>query len=198
MFSGLVEQTVRVQAITDHPGKRCLTLAMPEQVARLKLGDSVAVNGTCLTVVTLEQNLVSFEVVPQTLQATNLGDLAVGDDVNVELALCYGDHVGGHMVQGHVDCTILITAIEETGEAWQVSFAVPAALRACIVDKGFVTLDGMSITVQSVDAEGFTIALIPHTRQVSIAGNYCVGRAVNFEVDMMAKYIKNLMETYRA
>jgi riboflavin synthase len=198
MFSGIVSQTVKVHALDDKPGKRDITLEMPEQIVRLKIGDSVAVNGTCLTVVTLTDNLVSFEAVPQTLQATNLGLLQVGDNVNAELAMCYGDPVGGHMVQGHVDTTLLINNIIVTGAAYEVSFNLPERYRAYVVDKGYVTLDGMSITVQNVQQDTFSVALIPHTRAATIAGDYKVGSAVNFEVDMMAKYIKNLMETYRA
>lgn len=140
--------------------------------------------------VRVNQSLVSFDVIPQTLAVSNLQSLTVGDLVNIELAMNYGDSVGGHMVQGHVDQTVCINALENSENSCLVTFSLPKELRLYIVNKGFVALDGMSLTVQATNDTSFSIALIPHTQSITIAQNHQRGSVVNLEVDMMAKYIQ--------
>jgi riboflavin synthase len=189
MFSGITAYTKKISAIDLVASKHRLQIDIGADTRLLTMGDSVAVNGVCLTVVELVDSKASFDVIPQTLATTNLKIFGVGDDVNIELSLTYGAAIGGHMVQGHVDTTLNIEEITINGEEWQVWFSLPQAHTNHIVEKGFVTLDGMSLTVQQRTKDNFMVALIPHTRQVSIAKNYQVNSVINFEADMMAKYI---------
>jgi riboflavin synthase alpha subunit len=194
MFSGIVNSTKEITNIIASASKKTIEIFLGEEITTINIGDSVAVNGVCLTVTRINQQAASFDIVPQTLQITNLDALAIGNKVNIEFSLRYGAPVGGHMVQGHVDCTILIQAIEQNGDEWRVFFQLPPAYKNLLIEKGFIALDGMSLTVQSISEEHFMVVLIPHTRQVTIANNYKVGTRVNFEVDMMAKYITRYLE----
>ena len=195
MFSGIAAYTKKISALDIAVGKHCLKIDIGADTHLLTLGDSVAVNGVCLTVVELVDGKASFDVIPQTLATTNLKDLEVGDDVNIELSLTYGASIGGHMVQGHVDTTLSIEEIKINDQEWQIWLSLPKVHNNHVVEKGFVTLDGMSLTVQQRTKDNFMVALIPHTRQVSIAKNYQVKSVINFEADMMAKYICQYMES---
>lgn len=194
MFSGIVTGMKLIERVDVKPGKRVLTINLQEKISSLQLGDSVAINGVCLTVTDIEQQNVVFDVVPQTLSVTTLGQLVDNDPVNIEYALTYGAAVGGHMVQGHVDSTLLIEKIKVNGDEWQVHFQLPKAYKKWVIEKGFVCIDGMSLTIQSVDADSFMVALIPHTRATTLAKYYQEGSSVNFEVEMMAKYISRYLE----
>ena len=191
MFSGIVKKAAKLAAVEKLSGQTRFSIDLGELASGLKIDDSVAINGTCLTVVALQENIASFTAIPQTLAITNLQYLQTGDEVNIELSLRYGDVIGGHLVQGHVDTIVDILAIEVVGDAWQVTFSLPENLRNYVIEKGYIGLDGMSLTVHTLYQDRFSVALIPHTREVTIAKHYVVGRKVNLEVDMLAKYAEN-------
>jgi riboflavin synthase len=196
MYSGLIEITGSVKKITEHNGSKDFVFYAPTILNDCKIGDSLGVNGVCLTVTQFDDQYFHATAVPETLSKTNLNDLQVGDAVNLERCVKVGDRVGGHTIQGHVDATISISAIKIDGAAWNITFVVPKALRPYIVKKGFVALDGMSITVVNVIADKFSVTLIPHTRAVTIAKHYKVGSKVNLEVDMFAKYVESLVANF--
>lgn len=191
MYSGIVPMTAKVVAVNNMPGQKQFKIDLQHLAHDVKINDSVAINGACLTVVALTGNIVTFTAVPQTLAITNLTHLQQGYQVNIELSLRYGDVVGGHLVQGHVDTTTKIVNIKDVGDAWQVTFALPETLCNYVIPKGYIAIDGMSLTVNALAADTFSVALIPHTRAVTIAKHYSVGTQVNIEVDMLAKYVEN-------
>ncbi|TAL60176.1 MAG: riboflavin synthase [Legionella sp.] len=198
MFSGIVETLGTIQLMNSNADAVVFHIQPQMTFADLHIGDSVAVNGVCLTITELLPQSFSVTAVPETLRLTNLGILQQGDQVNLERALLVGGRNGGHNVQGHVDSVGTIAAIEEDGkEAWLIKFTIPMALSKYIVKKGFITIDGMSITVIDAQADWFTVTLIPHTRDVTIANTYQVGTKVNIEVDIMGKYIEKLVEAYK-
>jgi riboflavin synthase len=158
----------------------------------LGVKDSISVNGACLTVVSIEENLFKVDVVPETLRRTDLGDLSVGDKVNLERSAQLGGRLGGHIVQGHVDGTAQITAYVQEGSAWLIEFQISKNLSRYIVEKGFVCVDGASLTVVNCDENTFTIALIPYTRDNTVLGYKGVGNSVNIETDIIGKYIEKL------
>jgi len=190
MFSGIVQAIAKVVDVQRLTGHTQFDVDLKDLAKDLKIDDSVALNGTCLTVVKKQGNIASFTAVPQTLELTNLQRLRVDTEVNAELALCYGEVIGGHLVQGHIDTTIEILSIDIVGDAWQVTFSLPPSLQNYVVAKGYIALDGMSLTVHTLQPDSFSVALIPHTRAVTIAKHYRVGDLVNLEVDMLAKYVE--------
>lgn len=195
MFTGLVEAIGRVTRIVDHDGLRELQISAPNVMSDLQIDHSIAVNGVCLTVVAIQENGFTVEAVPETLTKTNLGQLAEGDAINLERSMLPTQRLGGHFVQGHVDGVVEIISIEDQGQAQLLSFKAPHHLSRYIVDKGYVALDGMSLTVIEASSERFNITLIPHTLKVTIAGQYQVGQFVNLEVDIMAKYLERLQQS---
>src|SRR4051794_33404833 len=187
MFTGIVEELGSVQ---QREGGR-FTFAATAVLEDMKIGDSVAVNGCCLTVVEIGEAWWRADAVEETLQRTNLYDLRPGDPVNLERPVRLADRLGGHLVQGHVD------AVGEIVEpAPDLRVRMPAALLRYVVEKGSITVDGISLTVVDVLADGFTVALIPHTTAVTTLGHKGVGDRVNLEVDVMAKHIERLTEDY--
>ncbi len=195
MFTGLVEAlgTVTRQA-SDGSGGHHLTLAAPF-AAELQLGESVAVNGACLTVIEQTPDTFLVQAGPETLRRTNLGDLRAGDRVNLERSLRLGDRLGGHLVQGHVDGVGRVAAREPQGEWETVWFAVPPELATQMVTKGSVAVDGVSLTLVDVLADRFSVALIPHTLTVTTLGFKRVGDAVNVETDLFGKYVMKYLQT---
>lgn len=191
MFSGIIPMVAKVVEAEKLPGQTQFRIDLQGLANNLKIDDSVAINGTCLTVVALDGPVATFTAIPQTLEITNLQYLKTGDEVNVELSLRYGDVIGGHLVQGHIDTVVEITDVEIVGDAWQVTFSLPKDLRNYVIAKGYIGLDGMSLTVHTLNKDSFSVALIPHTREVTIAKYYQTGRFVNLEVDMLAKYAEN-------
>ena len=193
MFTGIVEAMGEVVKVDSSGSVHRLVIAAPVLGDSVGIGDSVAVNGVCLTAVQVDGDRMTAEVVPETLRRTNLGDLAVGEAVNVERSLPADGRFGGHIVQGHVDATCTITMREPDGGSEMVSFTLPPAHAVQVVPKGFVALDGVSLTVVDASAEEFRVALIPHTRAVVTLGAAEVGYRANLEVDVLAKYVERAM-----
>jgi len=194
MFGGIVETVGVVKARSQSQDCLHFTIAPELRFDDLKVGDSVAVNGVCLTATVVHAAGFDCTAVPETLALTNLSQLTVGSPVNLERALKASDRIGGHHVQGHVDGLGEITAIQDQGAAWLVTLQVAATLARYIVKKGYITLDGMSITIVEAGRDQFSVTLIPHTQQVTIASGYRVGSKLNVEVDILGKYAEKLLE----
>lgn len=189
MFSGIVEEIGVVTDVESRLGGLRLQIQGSLAPQGTQIGDSIAVNGVCLTVVEIEGRLLSFEAVPETLRKTNLGRLTLGSPVNLERALAAGRPVGGHYVQGHVDTTVTVVGWEAEGDAVNCTFQTPPDLLRIIVPKGYVSVDGASLTVVSVEPTGFSVTLIPHTRLMTVLGRHGLGYTANLEVDILGKYI---------
>ena len=189
MFTGLVEELGVISSISQTDIWIESSIIMDD----LGVKDSISVNGACLTVVSIQGNSFKVNVVPETLRRTDLGDLSVGDKVNLERSAQLGGRLGGHIVQGHVDGTAQITAYVEEGSAWLIEFQISKKLSRYIVEKGFVCVDGASLTVVNCDENTFTIALIPYTRDNTVLGYKRVGSSVNIETDIIGKYIEKLL-----
>ena len=185
MFTGLVEQTGTIVA----PGERLAIRAALD----LESGDSVAVNGVCLTAVAVGADGFEADVMPETLRRSSLGLLADGDKVNLELPLRASDRLGGHVVQGHVDGLGTIESMSEEGFARVLRIAASSELLRYVVEKGSIAVDGVSLTVADVDGDGFTVSLIPETLERTNLGDAAPGRSVNLEVDVLAKYVEKLV-----
>lgn len=188
MFTGLVEELGVISSINQTD----IWIECSIVMDGLGVKDSISVNGACLTVVRIEKNLFKVNVVPETLRRTDLGNLSVGDKVNLERSAQLGGRLGGHIVQGHVDGTAQITAYVQEGSAWLIEFEVSKNLSRYIVEKGFVCVDGASLTVVNCNENKFTIALIPYTRDNTVLGYKGVGNSVNIETDIIGKYIEKL------
>jgi riboflavin synthase len=188
MFTGIVEELGKVESIST--GK--IVVSAKKALEGTELGDSIAVNGVCLTVISIDGNRLSFETMPETLKRANLGLLGVGDEVNLERALAVGGRMGGHFVQGHVDGTGQIQSLASEGEATIAMFQAPKELMRYIVQRGFIAVDGTSLTVVDCDVSSFSISLVGYTKQNTILGKKKVSDTVNLEVDILAKYVENL------
>ncbi len=196
MFTGLVEGLGSVVALTPDTVSLTLQIAAPPElpeVETVRLGDSIALNGCCLTVIAIAGRTWSFQAGSETLSRTNLGQLIVGDVVNVERSLQVGNRLGGHFVQGHIDALGSVAAIDAEGQWVHMTFRVPPALTRQMVEKGSINVDGVSLTLVSVMPDQFRIALIPHTLQVTTLGRRAVGDAVNIETDILGKYIEKML-----
>ena len=188
MFTGLVEELGISSKITQTEIWIEASVVMKD----LGIKDSISVNGACLTVVDLKENTFRVDVVPETLSRTDLGYLAIGDKVNLERSAQLGGRLGGHIVQGHVDGTAAITSIVEDGTSWSIEFQIPNTLSRYIVEKGFICVDGASLTVVNCDEKSFSIALIPYTKDNTVLGLKRVGSTVNIETDIIGKYLEKL------
>ena len=193
MFTGIVEEVGSVQAI--EPGR--LAISAERVLADLEVSHSICVNGACLTVTHRDGSSFSVDVVPETLRRTNLGALSPGDVVNLERAMGVGDRFGGHVVQGHVDATGTVDAIEPEGEALLVTFHAPESIMRYVVEKGFIAVDGTSLTVVNCDGQCFSVTIIPYTRENTVMKTTKVGDSVNLEADIMAKYVERLSASGR-
>ena len=192
MFTGLVADKGTVEAVEqDGPGARLRvrTRLAPE----LAGGDSIAVNGVCLTARDPDGGSFAADLMAETLERSSLGPLSAGDEVNLELPLRAGDRLGGHVVQGHVDGVGEVERIHAAGSARVVRVAVPPELLRYVVEKGSIAVDGVSLTVASVDDSGFAVSLIPETLDRTTLGRAAPGRVVNLEVDVLAKYVEKLV-----
>jgi riboflavin synthase len=195
MFTGLVESLGTVHEVSsDGTGTR-LRIEEPMIAKDAPLGASIAINGVCLTVVAADERTFSFQAGPETLKLTNLGELEPGMKVNLERALRVGDRLGGHIVQGHVDGVALIAQRERSGEWEHVWFTCAAELRRQMIHKGSITADGVSLTLVDVLPDRFSVALIPHTMNMTTLGFKQPGERVNLEIDLFAKYVFKCLET---
>lgn len=192
MFTGLVQATGTVAALERLGAGARLSVATP-LAAELADGDSVAVNGVCLTARGAGRDAFSADVMAETLRRSSLGPLAAGDAVNLELPLRAGDRLGGHVVQGHVDGVGVVVATDDEGFARVVRVSAPEDLLRYVVEKGAVAVDGVSLTVSAVDDEALEVSLIPETLERTTLGSLEPGRSVNLEVDVLAKYVEKLV-----
>jgi riboflavin synthase len=190
VFTGIVEEVGRV--ISARPEN--LSIAAGHVLQGMEEGASVAVNGVCLTVTNFDQNSFSVDVMPETLNRTNLGLLRVGDGVNLERPLPLGGRLGGHLVQGHVDDTGKVTSVTRGGEAMMVRFEAPPQLMPYIVEKGFIAIDGVSLTIVSKNTSSFQVSVVDYTREHTTLCSRRVGDLVNLEVDIIAKYVEKLSQ----
>jgi riboflavin synthase len=190
MFSGIVAEVGTVEAL--EPGR--LRIRAARALARTAIGGSVSVNGVCLTATRLDDDGFEADVMPETFRMTSLASLAVGSRVNLEPALAFGEEVGGHLVQGHVDGTGEVVEVRDEGNARWLRLRVPADLRRYCVVKGSLAVDGTSLTIAEVGEADVSISLIPHTLESTIAAGYVPGSVVNLEVDILAKYVASFME----
>lgn len=194
MFTGIIEETGTVTAVRRGAVSSALTIAGGVIFDDLKRGDSVAVNGVCLTAAHLTSNTFTADVMHETLRRSSLGGLQCGSRVNLERAMPAGGRFGGHIVSGHIDGTGRIAAIRRDGNAlWYTVSAAPALLRL-IVEKGSVAIDGVSLTVATVDRQSFSVSIIPHTADATILSERRVGDMVNLENDLIGKYVEKLLD----
>jgi riboflavin synthase len=190
MFTGLIETMGTVAHLQKLPGGARLQIRVPQFAAQLELGDSVAVNGCCITVVERDEFTFTADLVPESLARTNLGVLAVGSHVNLERAMAVGDRFGGHWVQGHIDGLGQVRSRKHVGTEDLLEITIPFELSRYIVAQGSVTLDGVSMTVVDAGKDRFRVALIPHTRELTTLGKVQPMDVVNVELDVIAKYVE--------
>jgi riboflavin synthase len=188
VFTGIVREVGRVEAVEERGDAVRLVVRAPETAAAAAVGDSIALAGVCLTAVDVSDGALAFDAVPETLRRSTLGRLESGGEVNVEPALRAGEALGGHIVQGHVDGVGRIRAVMEEG----IEVEAPADVLRYCVEKGSISVEGVSLTIARLGEESFTVALIPHTREVTTLGSVAVGDEVNLEVDVVAKYVERL------
>jgi riboflavin synthase len=194
VFTGLVEERGTIVSLEELSDAVRLTVNGPLVTSDAKHGDSIAVNGVCLTVVADRDGSFTADVMRETLVRSSLGSLSVGDSVNLERAARLNARIGGHLVQGHVDGTAEITAISPSENWTLVRFSLPADLARYVVEKGSITVDGVSLTVVEAGDDFFTVSLIPETLSATTLGSRQVGDLVNLEVDAIAKYVERLMQ----
>jgi riboflavin synthase len=193
MFTGIFRELGRVAAVEGGDGGVRLVVEAPATAAEASIGDSVAINGVCLTVTATSNGNLAFDAVPETLGRSSLGRLARGAPVNVEPALRAGEPLGGHYVQGHVDGVGTVRGSEAEGDGIRAWFDVPRGLQRYLVEKGSVAIEGVSLTVAELDEGGFAVALVPHTLSATTLGSRAPGDPVNVEVDVLAKYVERLV-----
>lgn len=189
MFTGLVE-TTGIITLVNHTPERSIIGVSSDIIPTMQVGDSLAINGVCLTLTQIENTIAYVQIVPETLRVTTLAALQVGQKVNLERALLANARLGGHFVLGHVDTTAHILEVKTDGVARTLKFSLEKNHAPYVVPKGQIALDGMSLTIVAVYADAFSISFIPHTQAITIAGNYRQGDKVNVEFDILAKYIQ--------
>jgi riboflavin synthase len=187
MFTGIV---VEQGEVVEPPPR--LVLRAPQTASDAALGDSVAIDGCCLTVVAIDGDRLSFDAVPETLRRTTLGRLRPGTLVNLEPALRAGDRMGGHVVQGHVDAVGSLASAEPEADAVNMMFRAPEEVLRYVIEKGSISVNGVSLTVTAFDDESFSVSVIPHTRAVTNLGRLAPGDEVNLEADLFGKYVERL------
>ena len=190
MFTGIVEEVGRVASLTDYR----LVINARQTLEDVKLGDSIAVNGACLTVVEFDGDRFAVDLAPETLRRTSLGQAGSGAAVNLERALAANGRMGGHIVQGHVDGTGVITGLTPEADCYIIEIEAPESLAPYIVEKGFIAVDGISLTVVQKAVRRFTISVIPFTMQNTNLEERAVGDKLNLEADILAKYVESLLE----
>lgn len=194
MFTGLIEDLGTLRDIRTGTDQARLSIATGLPMSELTLGESIAVNGVCLTVTSFGDSLFTADVSPETLDCTSLGTLSRGTRVNLERALKLSDRLGGHMVSGHVDGLAKIIEFHQDGNAWRYTFRAEAVVTAYLVTKGSVAIDGISLTVNDVSEQTFTVAIIPHTLLQTTLQERKVGDVVNVETDLIGKYVARFLQ----
>ena len=193
MFTGIVEEMGSVKALRRDAGAARLTISASLVLGNTAPGDSICVNGVCLTVVEMDKTEFSADVALETLSVTNLAELHVGQQVNLERALQLSSRIGGHLVTGHVDAVGRIRTKRQEGNSWRITIETPGKALRYIIKKGSVAIDGISLTVAEVDSAGFSIAMIPHTATLTTLGFKNNGDSVNLETDVIGKYVEKLV-----
>lgn len=194
MFTGIIEETARVTEASSNK----LVIAAGDVLKGLEPGGSISVNGVCLTITDLKDGSFSIDIMPETLRRTNLGWLRVGDGVNLERPLTLAKPLGGHLVQAHVDATGKVASVSREDEATIIRFEAPAGVMRYVVEKGFIAVDGVSLTVVARDTASFQVSIVGYTRQNTVLGSRRVGDLVNLEADIIAKYAEQLLRGYRS
>ena len=195
MFTGIVREVGRVEAVEGENRGVRVRIGAPGTAGAVAPGDSIAVNGVCLTAVAAAEVFLEFDAVPETLARTSLSGLASGDAVNLEPALRAGEPLGGHIVQGHVDAVGRVGRVEWEGDGVRMEVeAPPKVLRYC-VEKGSIAVDGVSLTIAALTEDSFEVALVPHTLRATTLGERKAGDEVNLEVDVLAKYVERLLSS---
>jgi riboflavin synthase len=192
MFTGIIKELGAVRGISGLGNIYKLSIEVKDVAGALKTGDSVAVNGVCLTLTAKNKNMLSFDVMAETMRRTNLGRLGPGDAVNIEDALKAGDSIGGHFVTGHIDCAGRIKDVKKSSGEVSIEVSFPAEYSALVVEKGSITLDGISLTVGDALQNSVTVYVIPHTLSVTTLGRKRSGDEVNIEFDLIGKYVTRL------
>ena len=193
MFTGLIREVGRVVSLEGGGEGVRLVLEAPATARDAQIGDSIAIDGVCLTVVARDETTVAFDAVPETLARTSLATLESGSRVNLEPAIRAGEPLGGHYVQGHVDGVAVVRSIEPEGDGKRIWFDLPSDLLRYIVEKGSIAVQGTSLTVAAADDAGFAVALIPHTLTATNLAELDEGSRANIEVDVLAKYVEKLL-----
>ena len=194
MFTGIIEEVGKVSSVRSGN----LVINAGRVLQGLEVGESIAVNGVCLTVTSFNANAFSVDIMLETLKRSNLGLLSAGDGVNLERPLALGGRLGGHLVQGHIDATGRVASMRWDGEAMMVRFEAPPEVMRYVVEKGFVAVDGVSLTVVTRNASTFQVSVVEYTRQNTIIGDWQIGDLVNLEVDIIAKYVEQVSQARRA
>jgi riboflavin synthase len=197
VFTGIVQEMGRVLSREGRGGDLRLTIGYEQlDLSGARVGDSVCVQGCCLTAIELEGRTFAADVSRETLALTTLGDLAPGTPVNLEPALRAGDPLGGHLVSGHIDGVARVTAVASEARSCRVTIAAPATLARYLAPKGSVAVDGVSLTINSVEGASFGVNIIPHTQSATTLGQLAVGARVNLEVDPIARYVESLLRPF--
>lgn len=200
MFTGIVSELGTVDSVESLDGASRLTVVAPSTVIGVEVGDSIAVNGVCLTAVAVDESTFTVDVVDESLHRSSLGSLRPGDTVNMERPMPAEGRFDGHIVQGHVDGVGRVTEIRREGEASRFRISIPKGLSRYVVEKGSIAVDGTSLTVTAISQVGseeawFEVVLIPHTLDATVLGRIAIGSPVNLEVDVIAKYVERLMRS---
>ena len=193
MFTGIVRELGVLAGTEKAGGGRTLLVRAPATAADTSPGDSISINGCCLTATAIDDGVIAFDAVPETVARSTLGDLEPDDTVNVEPAIRVGEALGGHYVQGHVDAVGRIQSVEAEGEGLRVFVEAPEAVLRYCVEKGSITVDGVSLTIAELAADAFAVALVPHTLAATTLAELEPGGRVNLEVDVLAKYVERLI-----
>ena len=195
MFTGIIEETGRIRTVTRGRHSSVLSIGAAAILSDLKTGDSVAVNGVCLTATTVDGGGFTADVMHETLNRSTLGELIAGDVVNLERAMSAGGRFGGHIVSGHIDGVGRVVSVRRDDNAVWYTVEAPPELRRYIVEKGSIAIDGISLTVANTDARTFAVSVIPHTLSVTTLGVRRVGSGLNLETDIIGKYVESLLRS---
>jgi riboflavin synthase len=195
MFTGIISALGKILEVQQNTKDVVLWIQVPEHfVTDVRIGDSISINGVCLTVTQMKDSVCRFDVSPETLAKTTVGEYRVGDQVNLEKALRFGATLDGHLVAGHVDGVGVIQSFTEISSAWRCVISVPRELRKFLAVKGSITVDGVSLTINELTAEGVVLMLIPHTLAVTTLKHFKSQQRVNVEIDLIARYVERLLD----